>query len=129
MNTSGSSFWSSGSVPLIDAEVLSSIITVASDIALVVSHNGKILSVLINPNETSFGKLSHWEGRPLMDFATGMALLAFFVFALQCMSTLAVIRRETDSWRWPAFAFCYLLALAYGASFATHRLVGWWVST
>ena len=53
------------------------------------------------------------------------ALLVFFVFALQCMSTLAVMRRETNSWRWPAFAFAYLLVLAYGASFATHRLVTW----
>jgi len=70
MNSSGSSFWSSGSVPIIDAEVLSSIITVASDIALVVSCTGKVLSVLINPNETSFGVLSHWEGRPVMDFLT-----------------------------------------------------------
>jgi ferrous iron transport protein B len=35
------------------------------------------------------------------------------------------MRRETNSWRWPAFAFGYLLALAYGASFATHRLVAW----
>jgi ferrous iron transport protein B len=57
--------------------------------------------------------------------ATVAALLVFFVFALQCMSTLAVMRRETNSWRWPAFAFGYLLALAYGASFATHRLVTW----
>ena len=47
----------------------------------------------------------------------------FFVFALQCMSTLAIMRRETNSWRWPAFAFSYLLALAYAASFATHRIV------
>jgi len=70
MNSSGSSFWSSGSVPLIDAEVLSSIITVASDIALAVSRSGEVLSVLINPNETSFGKLGHWEGRPVMDFLT-----------------------------------------------------------
>jgi ferrous iron transport protein B len=54
---------------------------------------------------------------------TVAALLIFFVFALQCMSTLAIMRRETNSWRWPAFAFAYLLALAYGASFATHRLV------
>jgi len=44
-------------------------------------------------------------------------------FALQCMSTLAIMRRETNSWRWPAFAFSYLLALAYSASFATHRIV------
>jgi transcriptional regulator PpsR len=74
MNTSGSSFWSSGSVPLIDAEVLSSIIAVASDIALVVSARGDILSVLVNPNETSFGKLHHWEGRPLKKFLTRESL-------------------------------------------------------
>jgi len=47
----------------------------------------------------------------------------FFVFALQCMSTIAVMKRETNGWRWPAFAFSYLLVLAYTASFATHRLV------
>lgn len=51
------------------------------------------------------------------------ALLVFFVFALQCTSTLAIMRRETNSWRWPAFAFGYLLALAYGASLLTHRLL------
>jgi ferrous iron transport protein B len=51
------------------------------------------------------------------------SLLVFFVFALQCVSTLAIMRRETNSWRWPAFAFGYLLVLAYGASFATYRIV------
>jgi ferrous iron transport protein B len=56
--------------------------------------------------------------------ATVAALLVFFVFALQCTSTLATLARETNSWRWPAFAFCYLLALAYAASFAAHRVVG-----
>jgi ferrous iron transport protein B len=55
--------------------------------------------------------------------ATVASLLVFFVFALQCMSTIAVMKRETNSWRWPAFAFSYLLVLAYAASFATHRLV------
>ena len=68
-------------------------------------------------------------GEKVFTPATVAALLVFFVFALQCMSTLAVIRRETNSWRWPAFAFCYLLALAYGASFAAHRLVGWLEAT
>jgi ferrous iron transport protein B len=63
-------------------------------------------------------------GQPVFSPATVAALLVFFVFALQCMSTLAIMRRETNSWRWPAFAFGYLLALAWGASFATHRLVG-----
>jgi ferrous iron transport protein B len=51
------------------------------------------------------------------------ALLVFFVFALQCTSTIATLARETNSWRWPAFAFVYLLALAYGASFAAYRVV------
>ncbi len=58
-------------------------------------------------------------GRRVFTPATVASLLVFFVFALQCMSTLAVMRRETNSWRWPAFAFCYLLALAWCASFAT----------
>jgi ferrous iron transport protein B len=56
--------------------------------------------------------------------ATVAALLVFFVFALQCTSTLAIMWRETNSWRWPAFAFGYLLLLAYGASLVAHRVVG-----
>ncbi len=60
---------------------------------------------------------------PVFTPATVAALLVFFVFALQCMSTLAIMRRETNSWRWPLFAFGYLLAVAYAASFATHRVV------
>jgi ferrous iron transport protein B len=55
--------------------------------------------------------------------ATVGALLVFFVFALQCTSTLAIMRRETNSWRWPAFAFAYLFVLAYTASFLTHRVI------
>jgi ferrous iron transport protein B len=64
------------------------------------------------------------SGRPVFAPATVASLLVFFVFALQCTSTLATMWRETNSWRWPAFAFGYLLALAYGASFLTHRVVG-----
>jgi ferrous iron transport protein B len=56
--------------------------------------------------------------------ATVAALLVFFVFALQCMSTIAIMRRETNSWRWPAFAFSYMLVLAYTAAFAAHSVVG-----
>ena len=62
-------------------------------------------------------------GQPVFTPATVAALLVFFVFALQCMSTLAVMRRETNSLRWPAFAFGYLLALSYGASYVTHQVV------
>jgi ferrous iron transport protein B len=63
-------------------------------------------------------------GEPVFTPATVAALLVFFVFALQCMSTLAVMRRETNSWRWPGVAFGYLLAVAWGASFVTQRVVG-----
>ncbi|MCA9510835.1 MAG: ferrous iron transporter B, partial [Myxococcales bacterium] len=62
-------------------------------------------------------------GERVFTLATVASLLAFFVFALQCMSTLAIMRRETNSWRWPAFAFTYLLGLAWVASFVTYRVV------
>jgi transcriptional regulator PpsR len=70
MTTGGSSFWSSGSVPLIEPEFLSSIIAAASDIALVVSAEGRILSVVLNTHSDTFGSLKHWEGRPVTDFLT-----------------------------------------------------------
>jgi ferrous iron transport protein B len=62
-------------------------------------------------------------GEPIYTPGTVAALLVFFVFALQCTSTIAMLARETGSWRWPAFAFAYLLALAYAASFVAHRVV------
>ncbi len=62
-------------------------------------------------------------GAPIYTAPTVAALLVFFVFALQCTSTIATLARETNSWRWPAFAFAYLLALAYGASFLAYQVV------
>jgi ferrous iron transport protein B len=62
-------------------------------------------------------------GRRIFTPAAVASLLVFFVFALQCLSTIAIMRRETNSWFWPAFAWTYLLALAYLASFATYHLV------
>ena len=61
------------------------------------------------------------SGRPSFGLPNALALLVFFVFALQCTSTVVVMARETGSWRWPALAFSYMLALAYGASFVTYR--------
>ena len=52
-----------------------------------------------------------------------VALMVFFAFALQCTSTIAVVRRETNSWKWPALQFAYMLCLAYGAAFATNLIV------
>jgi ferrous iron transport protein B len=50
---------------------------------------------------------------------TALAFLMWFVFAPQCLSTIAVIRRETNGWRWPLFSLAYLFALAYLAAGAT----------
>ena len=57
--------------------------------------------------------------------ATAYALLAWYVFAPQCLSTLAVVRRETNSWRYPLLMALYLFVLAYVAAFATYRLTLW----
>jgi ferrous iron transport protein B len=56
-----------------------------------------------------------------------VALLVFFAFAMQCMSTIAVVRRETAGWKWPALQFLYMGSLAYAGAFLAHRLVNWWI--
>jgi ferrous iron transport protein B len=58
----------------------------------------------------------HWS------IATGLAFLAWYVFAPQCVSTLGVIKRETNSWRWPLITFGYMTGLAYIAAFAVYQL-------
>lgn len=58
--------------------------------------------------------------------ATGMALLAWYIFAPQCLSTLVAIHRESGSWKLPAITLLYQLALAYGAAFVTFRVVSLW---
>jgi ferrous iron transport protein B len=52
-----------------------------------------------------------------------VALLIFFAFAMQCMSTVAVVRRETGGWKWPAVQFGYMTALAYIGAFVANRLI------
>jgi ferrous iron transport protein B len=54
--------------------------------------------------------------------ATGLSLLVFFIFAMQCLSTLAVVRRETGSWKVPALMLLYMTGLAYGAAWVTYRI-------
>jgi ferrous iron transport protein B len=57
-----------------------------------------------------------------MTLGGALALMIFFAFAMQCTSTMAVVRRETNSWMWPALQFLYMLALAYGAAFAVNHI-------
>jgi ferrous iron transport protein B len=54
--------------------------------------------------------------------ATALSFLVWYVFAPQCMSTLAVVRRETGSWFWPGVMFAYMFTLAYAASFAVYHV-------
>ena len=55
--------------------------------------------------------------------AGAVSLLVFFAFAMQCMSTLAVVRRETGSWKWPAIQFAYMSVLAYVSSFIVYHVL------
>ena len=55
--------------------------------------------------------------------AGAVALLVFFAFAMQCMSTIAVVRRETGGWKWPLIQFAYMTLLAYGGAFVAYRIV------
>ncbi len=58
-----------------------------------------------------------------MTLGGALALMIFFAFAMQCTSTMAVVRRETNSWKWPAVQFIYMLVLAYIAAFAVNHIV------
>ena len=67
------------------------------------------------------------DGTPIWTPLTGISLMIFFLLACQCMSTVAIVRRETNSWRWPLFMVGYMMVLAYVASLVTFqggRLLG-----
>lgn len=62
------------------------------------------------------------DGTKVYTFASGLSLLIFYVFAMQCMSTLAVVKRETRSWKWPAIQLVYMTGLAYILSWAVYTI-------
>lgn len=62
------------------------------------------------------------DGRRLMTPLAGVSLMVFFVLACQCMSTIAVVRRESGTWRWPLFMLAYMTVLAYGASLVVYQV-------
>ena len=61
--------------------------------------------------------------RSHLDLGAAVGLLVFFAFALQCTSTVAVMRRETAGWKWPVLQFSYMLTLAYGFAFLANWLI------
>ncbi|MGB3590485.1 MAG: ferrous iron transport protein B [Nonlabens sp.] len=62
-------------------------------------------------------------GGPLFTFASGISLLLFYAFAMQCMSTLAIVKRETNSWKWPAVQFTFMTLIAYVAALGAFQLL------
>ncbi|MEP2936669.1 MAG: ferrous iron transport protein B [Gilvibacter sp.] len=62
-------------------------------------------------------------GTPLFNFASGISLLLFYAFAMQCMSTLAVVRRETNSWKWPMWQLFSMTAIAYIVALVTYQII------
>jgi ferrous iron transport protein B len=68
------------------------------------------------------------DGTQVYTPLTAVTLMVFYVFALQCVSTVAIVRRETNSWKWPLFQWLYMGALAWGLAFLVHlggHLLGW----
>jgi ferrous iron transport protein B len=62
------------------------------------------------------------DGTPVYTLATGLSLLIFYVFAMQCMSTLAIVKRETRSWTYPAIQFAYMFGIAYLSALLVYQL-------
>jgi ferrous iron transport protein B len=69
-------------------------------------------------------RAARWDGtdRPVFTYPTALSIMVFFALCAQCVSTLVVIRRETNSWRWPVFCFVYMTLLAYVAAFITYQV-------
>jgi ferrous iron transport protein B len=61
------------------------------------------------------------DGSPVFNFPTGISLLLFYVFSMQCMSTFAVVRKETNTWFWPFFQLVFMFILAYGSAFLAYQ--------
>ena len=62
------------------------------------------------------------DGRPVYTLAAGLSLMVFYVFAMQCMATLAVVKRETNSWKWPMLQVAYMGGLAYLGAWITFMI-------
>ncbi len=68
-------------------------------------------------------KAANWpDGRPVFSIPVALSIMVFFALCAQCVSTLMVIRRETNSWRWPVFSFVYMTVLAWVGAFLTYQI-------
>ena len=66
---------------------------------------------------------STWpDGKPVYNFAVALSLMIFFALCCQCGATVATIKRETNSWKWAAFAFTYMTVLAYIGALVAYQV-------
>jgi ferrous iron transport protein B len=63
------------------------------------------------------------DGKKVFNLATGISLLLFYAFAMQCISTLAIVKRETNSWKWPIIQLIFMSGFAYLSSFIAYQLL------
>ncbi|REK10915.1 MAG: ferrous iron transport protein B [Planctomycetota bacterium] len=69
-------------------------------------------------------RAAEWDdtGEPVYNVPVALSIMVFFALCAQCAATLVIIRRETNSWRWPVFTFVYMTTLAYGAALVTYQV-------
>ena len=63
------------------------------------------------------------DGKPLFNMSSGISLMLFYAFAIHCMSTLAIVKKETNSWKWPTIQFFGMTLLAYIVAFSTYQIL------
>ncbi len=96
---------------------------------IVVATMGTIYNLGADQDETSHGlrqkmQAATWpDGRPVFNMPVAMSIMVFFALCCQCAATLATIRRETASWRWPFLTFSYMTGLAYIAAAFTYQVL------
>ncbi len=75
-------------------------------------------------------RAASWPGteQPVFTIPVALSIMVFFALCAQCAATLAVIRRETNSWRWPAFTFAYMTTLAYIGALITYQVGSWFAA-
>src|SRR5690606_5635969 len=73
--------------------------------------------------ERMANEINPHTGRPAYNFASGISLLLFYAFAMQCMSTIAIVRKETNSWKWTIIQLVFMTGFAYLAALVAYQLL------
>jgi ferrous iron transport protein B len=112
-----------------DWKITASVIASFPAREVVVAVLGTIYAVGDDVNETDVRLLDrlrrarHPDGTVVFTLGVAVGLMIFFAFCLQCMATVAIMRRETNGWKWPIFAWCYMTSLGYLGAFTAYQLL------